>query len=300
LPLAPVAQGKSSTPPNDGTTTVRHLGNDNTSLVISAEEIIAILNDEDPEHAKENVRIVDARGGAEAYSLKKATSTGRTDCPSYAAATNKRCSPPFEGRIARAESVPWTQFLDTIENGYRFKSKSTVQSIFDTQSGWSSQLRPSTGEAWGGVADFTIQFCRTNQRSTVTSIVAGVILGYPTRLYETSFIEWSHLAHHPTAASGQVLAEDSPFRTDLEALTEHAHLKNADDTDFEYVSGAAFDPAAFVTSGGKIEWEAGPQYNDEADISPQGNGWPKVNVEATTSRASIEADRAYLQGPQTP
>ncbi len=301
LPLSRVAQGKSSTPPNNGTTTVRHLGNDNTSLVISAEEVIAILKDEDPSVAKENLRIVDARGGAEAYGLKKASSTGQTTCPNYTTtAPNNRCSTPFEGRIARAESVPWTQFLDTLENGYRFKSKSTIQAIFDTQSGWTSQTRPSTGEPWGGVADWTIQFCRTNQRSTVTGIVANVILGYPTRFYETSYIEWGHLAYHPTAESGQVLAENSPFRTDLPGISEHAELWNEDDSPYEYTPGTAFDAAAFLAGGGKVTWHEGPQYNDEGDIPLKSETWPKVNTESTTSRLAIDADRAYLQGTEEP
>ena len=81
-----------------------------------------------------NVSIVDARGGAEALGLRKATSTGKTDCLSYTGSgTNTRCSPPFEGRLKGANSVPWAQFLDSAANGFQFFSKATVKATFDAQ-----------------------------------------------------------------------------------------------------------------------------------------------------------------------
>lgn len=285
LPHAPLAQQKFSIPANKGKITARHLGADNTALVVSVEEIIAILKEEEGAHDVNKVRIIDARGGAEAYGLKKATSTGRTDCASYDSSSpgnpaNKRCSTPFEGRIRGARSVPWSQFLDTKENGFRFLPYSTIKSIFDTQAEWTNGH------------DLTIQYCRTNQRSTVTGIVANVILGYPTRFYETSFIEWGHLSYGPDEdghPNKRVLAEDHPFRTDLAELTEHAELHPDDEANYTpgLALGALTQP---------VTWVAGPNYNDEADVSPISESWPKVNTSATTSRLSIDEDRAYLRG----
>jgi 3-mercaptopyruvate sulfurtransferase SseA len=285
LPHAPLAQQKFSVPRNQGTVTARHLGVDNTALVVSLEEVIAILKEEDGALDMDNVRIVDARGGAEAYGLKKATSTGRTDCASYDPATpgnpaNKRCSTPFEGRLRGARSVPWTQFLDTKENGFRFLPFTTVKAIFDAQSGWNPQ------------SELTIQYCRTNQRSTVTGIVANVILGYPTRFYETSFIEWGHLSYGPEGdehPNKRILAADHPFRTDLPELTEHAVLHPSDAAN--YTPGLPLG-----TLNHPVTWVAGPNYNDEADVSPVSASWPKVNTSATTSRLSVDEDRAYLRG----
>jgi thiosulfate/3-mercaptopyruvate sulfurtransferase len=270
-----------SVPPLDGTVTVRDLGVDATALSISLEEIIAILHEEPGAPDVENVRIVDARGGAEALGLKKATSTGRTDCASYTGSSpNAKCSTPFEGRIKGAHSVPWAQFLDSKANGFRFLSRDQVKTIFDDQAEWDVD------------AEWSIQYCRTNQRSTVTGIVANVILGYPTRLYETSFIEWGHSSTTPG-----IVAADFPFRTDLPTLTEHAEL-HPDDL-------GAYTPGGTLGALTQpVTWVAGPNYNDVGDVSPptvqpwpaNASGWPKLDANATTTRLAIDTDRAYLRG----
>jgi hypothetical protein len=106
LPLTQVATTAAPTPPDDGSVSVRDLGVDNTGLVITLPEIIDIVTGQPGAPKKKHVRIVDARGGAEAFGLKKASSTGRTDCPSYDSAVpqNRRCTLPFEGRIKGAQS----------------------------------------------------------------------------------------------------------------------------------------------------------------------------------------------------
>lgn len=294
LPLSTAASHESSDPPNNGTVSVRDLGVDNTVLSISLEEVIDLLAERNEAGSSydDGVRIVDARGGAEAYGLKKSTSTGRTNCTSYTGtAPNAKCSTPFEGRIKGAQSVPWPQFIDNAANGFRFKPYADLKAIFDAQSGWDDD------------SESTIQYCRTNQRSTVTGIVANVILGYPTRFYETSFIEWGHLSAGPedevlggasnveTYPNKQLLSSDSPFRTDLDWLTEHAEL-HPDDLG-AYTPGGNLNEAALTHP---VTWIAGPNYNDEANISPPIPGvWPLFNPDATTSRLAIDTDRAYLR-----
>lgn len=268
-------------PPNDGEFSVKDSGVDATVSVISLEEIIAVLHEEEGADPVSKVRIVDARGGAEALGLRKATSTGRTDCPSYTGALpNSRCSTPFEGRIKGARSVPWAQFLDTKQNGFRFLPYNDVKTAFDAQAEWNEEL------------EWTVQYCRTNQRSTVTGIVASVILGYPTRLYETSFIEWGHASTVPS-----IVGETFPFRTDLPTLTEHAVL-HPDDVS-KYTPGGSLGELTQP-----VTWVAGPNYNASEDVSPVSaepwpaneSGWPKLDANATTSRLAIDEDRAYLRG----
>lgn len=275
-----VGEQELSEAPNNGEVTVRHLGFDNTASTISLEEIIAILKEQDGAPPRDEVRIVDARGGAEALGLKKATSTGRNLCSSYTGtAPNAKCSTPFEGRIKGAKSVPWTQFIDTAVNGFRFLPYTTVKGIFDTQSGWDQD------------AEFTIQYCRTNQRSTVTGIVASVILGYPTRLYETSFIEWGHISAGPAESPNKnLVAPGFAFRTDLDSLTEHAVLADAD-------AGAYTPGGSLGALTEPVTWVAGPNYNLEADVNPPVEGeWPLLDANATTTRLTIDTDRAYLRG----
>lgn len=291
FPLATTGSHTFSDPPNDGTATVRDTWVDNTALSVPLEELITLLDRRADEPGEDDgVRIVDARGGAEAYGLAKATSTGRINCTSYTGTgTNAKCSTPFEGRIKGAQSVPWPQFLDTAPNGFRFFPKAQIKAIFDAQAGWDDD------------AELTIQYCRTNQRSTVTGIAASTILGYPTRLYETSFIEWGHASAGPeqTGLGGagneetpnkSLVAADFPFRTDLEHLTEHAVLHPDD--------AAAYVPGGTLGALTQpVTWVDGPNYNAEADIAPAVEGvWPKLNPNATTTRLSIDQDRAYLRG----
>lgn len=293
LPLTTSGAHEHSDPPNNGTATVRDTWVDNTVLSIPLEEIISILDQRhDNPGDDDGVRIVDARGGAEAYGLAKATSTGRTTCATYTGtAPNAKCSTPFEGRIKGAKSVPWTQFLDNAVGGFRFLPKAEVKALFDAQAGWD------------GDSELTIQYCRTNQRSTVTGIVANTILGYPTRLYETSFIEWGHASAGPeeTGFGGagsedfpnkRLVASDFPFRTDLEHLTEHAEL-HPDDL-------GAYTPGGTLGALTQpVTWVDGPNYNAEEDIAPPVAGeWPKLNPEATTTLLSIDEDRAYLRGEE--
>jgi len=78
----------------------------------------------------------------------------------------------------------------------------------------------------------------------------------PTRFYDTSFIEWSHLAYGSTPKQ-RVLRESSPFRTDLPSLTEHATVTG-------YTPGGAYDAATMPVAGGVD----GPNCNDDADYQP--------------------------------
>jgi thiosulfate/3-mercaptopyruvate sulfurtransferase len=276
LALTQVANVAAPTPPNQGGVSVRDLGVDNTATVITLGEILDILAEKPGATPRAKVAIVDARGGAEALGLAKATSTGRTDCASYnSEPQNRRCSTPFEGRIKGAKSVPWTQFIDTAVNGFQFLPKAQVKQLFESQAGVGKQTK------------YVVQYCRTNQRSTVTGIAASVILGYPTRFYETSFIEWGHIASGPTPNT-QIVPPDSALRTDLARFTEHAVLSDADAAN--YVPGlplaAGVVPAA---------WVDGPNYNADADISPVTDSWPPVDGEAEAADQSVAADRAYLR-----
>jgi thiosulfate/3-mercaptopyruvate sulfurtransferase len=262
----PVSNSAAPTPPNDGESSVRDLRVDNTGLVVTLSELLGILKDESDEYPRDQVSVVDARGGAEALGLLKSTSTGKQDCASWTGTTpNARCSPPFEGRIKGAHSVPWPEFLTAAQDGFRFPAKDVVQTKFDELSDYEE-------------GNVTIQYCRTNMRSMVTGIVAAVILGYPTRFYDTSFIEWSHLAYGPTPRT-QVLPPTSPYRTDLPELTEHATVTG-------YTPGGAFDAGTVVVTG----WVNGPNYNADADISP--TPIQVVPTAASTNR-SVEEDRAY-------
>lgn len=316
FPLGLSGSHQYSDPPNDGTVSVRHLGTDNTGLVIPLEELVELLEDRNTSPGEDGVRIVDARGGAEALGLRYATNTNNTTCLTAdpdgsggaAPIANSKCSTPFEGRIKGAKSVPWTQFIDTGANGFAFLPKTTIKQIFDSQSGWDAN------------AELTIHYCRTNQRSTVTSIVANTILGYPTRFYETSFIQWGFASAGPQAGDDfegggdyvegiltefpnkAAVAPEFPWRTDLPYLTEHAVL-HPDDAAAYTPGGNSNGLTSAVIS--RLTWWDGPNWNLEADVAPPANlgqsgfgsnRWPRINPTTTTTRKALDADQDYLEG----
>jgi hypothetical protein len=43
-------------------------------------------------------------------------------------------------------------------------------------------------------------------------------------------------------------------------------------------------------------WVAGPNYNDDADLTPVSAAWPPVHQDPETTELSVEIDRAYLRG----
>ena len=88
-------------------------------------------------------------------------------------------APQRTGHIAGAKSVPFTGIAD---DSYAFKSQSELAALFD--------------KAGVRAGDTVVAYCHIGQQATGT-LFAARLLGYPVKLYDGSFEDWSAHADLP-------------------------------------------------------------------------------------------------------
>ncbi|PJZ26498.1 sulfurtransferase [Leptospira hartskeerlii] len=141
--------------------------------------------------------ILDARSTAE-YD-----GTGTTVGPSnLTCADTPSCYTPFEGHIKGAKSIPFANFINANKE---FLPKSDLQNLLSTNGYTEGQT--------------IIAYCRTNVRSSITGFATLAILGYPTRFYDGSWVEWGSLAYDSNGNWSNISAV-SAWRTDRSSVTE--------------------------------------------------------------------------------
>src|SRR5690554_7528568 len=85
-----------------------------------------------------------------------------------------------------------------------------------------------TGNAYQP-GDTIIHYCETSMRAGVTIIPAAVILGIPSRLYDSAMIEWNSLTAGTKDKNGfEVLPKDSPWNTELFSFPKGVYGKDTD------------------------------------------------------------------------
>ncbi|TGK01723.1 sulfurtransferase [Leptospira semungkisensis] len=128
--------------------------------------------------------------------------TGTTSGPSnYTCNNTPNCYTSYEGHINGAKNIPFTSFVDSNKE---FLSKSTLAALLSSNGFTEGQT--------------IITYCRTNVRSAITGFATFAILGYPTRFYDGSWVEWGTLAYDGDQAWSN-LSANSPWRTDRSIIT---------------------------------------------------------------------------------
>lgn len=117
------------------------------------------------------------------------------------------CTALFAGRIAGAEHLPYTEFLD--ENA-RIRAPHELQALL-TDRGVSRQKTHLVYDGDGA-------------RSAIVAFIFLGVIDYAARWYPNSFVEWSALnASHPEPKLRR-LAEDNPWRTDTMGFSQGLEL----------------------------------------------------------------------------
>jgi 3-mercaptopyruvate sulfurtransferase SseA len=165
------------------------------------------------------VQFVDGRSAAE---YTPANQNGITTPPTgKTCVAGTGCKVPFEGRIKNAINLEWsTLLIDTSSNDYRFKTKANIQSLF-SNAGISGTKQ-------------IIAYCDRGIRSSVVLFAANSILGYASRLYDASWIEWSALAYDTNGDGWSNLIASSPWRTDRTSRTDSLTLTATANTIVKY------------------------------------------------------------------
>ncbi|MDF3818890.1 sulfurtransferase [Leptospira sp. 96542] len=210
----------------NGGFSVKQLRVDNTVLTLGLEDIYEIAKTNGNANlfgitAKQ--QIIDARPGTQFDGSAQGLSNDRSALvanpansayitTSYAssgspAAGSTQTFVPFEANIRSAKTFPWVDLLDDDTDGYQFKSKAAIKTIFDTTR---AVYSPGTT---------IVSQCRTNFEAQVNGFASINILGYPTVYYDGSLVEWTALvAGHGTSSVNQV-PSDFKWRTDMAGVS---------------------------------------------------------------------------------
>lgn len=220
---------------------------DRTSLIAYTKEMMQAVG-------KKKSFIVDARGTAEYDGTKKSKSVSKTCGPNH----DQQCYTAYRGHIKGAVDLPYTDILvlddqredingdgniDEADASFKFKSPQELKELFKEKGYKKGQT--------------VYAYCRTGRKATLVTMATMTALGYPTKLYDASWINWGSMAYVTDNTGASVFPQDSSWRTDV---------------------------SKYVDLVG---------YNDPSEIESQSIF--NFNFDATKTNAIKQADKEYLQ-----
>ena len=227
LPSAPAT-------PNNGIYSVKNIPVDNTSLIATMGDMLAVVPATDTSKKGSGVFLWDARTITQ-YSagLKQELNDGATVCPAGLAycdaASTYNYMGSFQNNGSRqghpngATDLNFVNLLDSTQ-GYSYKPKAQLVSYLNGEvdaSGFGmvdgSYNLVGAGNAYQP-GDTIYVWCETTFRAMITGMASSVILGHPTRFYDGGMIEWNSLSNLPDATGNNILPADSPWRTDVKSF----------------------------------------------------------------------------------
>src|SRR5690554_1318106 len=245
-----VAGGNPSPLVHKQISSVKDLKVDNTALYASIEDVINVLPLTDAPDNGDGVMLWDARSLPQ-YSAGKFKwdnnkiiadpNAGKIvqDSRGNDYVNGFQNNAPRQGHPYGALNLEFTNMLDTATGLYY--DKATLAAIVkgglspDKKQGFVSggasedYKLVQTGNAYQE-GDTIIHYCETSMRAGVTIIPAAVILGIPSRLYDSAMIEWNSLTVGTKDKNGfEVLPADSPWNTELRSAPKSVYGKDKDD-----------------------------------------------------------------------
>ncbi len=208
-----------STPSMNGIHSVKELSTMHQDVMATLTEMIHIVK-----NCPSRAFIVDARSADEYYAnndVKKSNTEAKICGKNH----DEQCYTAIEGHIKGAKHIEYTDFLrrddavidvngdgnvDILDASYRYKSTNEMMNILK-QNGFNVNCQT------------LYTYCRTGTRAALPAFIGTDILHIETKLFDGSWIEWGRLAGKvgTVDVNGNILLrEDSPWRTDIPALTE--------------------------------------------------------------------------------
>ncbi|TGL61364.1 sulfurtransferase [Leptospira sarikeiensis] len=191
-------------PTSSGAGTVGSLYRDHTILQATLADVFnAVQGITDPTFTNSTPAPAGGSFIMDARSSSEYDGTGSTAGPSnLTCADTPSCYTPFEGHVKTAKNLPFANFINANKE---FLPKADLANLLSSNGYTSGQT--------------IIAYCRTNVRSSITGFATMAILGYPTRFYDGSWVEWGSLAYD-SGATWSNLSAVSPWRTDRGTVTE--------------------------------------------------------------------------------
>lgn len=205
-----------STPPLNGTASVKDLPEINVALQATLEDMLAVVPTQDVNLLTDGIFIWDARGNG----------TPGTSGNEYSPDddTDHRNGGATQGHPNGALMLTYTNLLNTTE-GYTYKTKAEIQSYLDGNVDGSSNgfagadlMAVGAGAAYQ-TGDVVYTYCETTFRAMITGFATSAIMGLPTRFYDGAMTEWHSMANVVASDGNAILPWDSPWRTDKTSIS---------------------------------------------------------------------------------
>jgi len=225
-----------------GTYSVKNLPVDNTTLVATVGDMLAVVPPTDTSMKGSGVFLWDARtitqfSAGQMRELNDGAAAGCGTAPYCNAASTYNYMGSFQNAGSRqghpngALDLNFANLLDATK-GYSFKPMAQLASYMNGEvdaTGY-GMLNGSYKLVGAGNAyqpgDVTYVWCETTFRAMITGMASSVILGHPTRFYDGGMIEWNSLSYLSDATGNLILPANSPWRTDLKSFSRPASNMN--------------------------------------------------------------------------
>ncbi|HTN35293.1 MAG TPA: hypothetical protein VL091_14900 [Marinobacter sp.] len=202
---------------------VKDLRVDNTALYASVEDVINALPLTDAPDNGDSVMLWDARNLPQ-YSAGQFRWNGNAIEATVAdGKLGFQNNAPRQSHPRGALNLEFTNMLDGVTGLYY--DKATIENIvrggltpkgegFVSGGANKDYKLVQAGNAYQE-GDTVIHYCETSMRAGVTILATAVILGIPSRLYDSAMIEWNSLTTGTKDRNGyEVLPENSPWNTE--------------------------------------------------------------------------------------
>jgi thiosulfate/3-mercaptopyruvate sulfurtransferase len=223
-----------ATPPDNGTYSVKDVPFDNTALIATVGDMLAIVPSTDRSMKGSGSFIWDARTitqysagqmreGNDGSSAGCGTAAYCAAAPTYDFMGSFQNSGSRQGHPYGALDLNFSNLLDATQ-GYSYKPKAALAAYLNGEADASGYGMVNGAYQLVGAGnayqpgDTIYVYCETTFRAMITGMASAVILGHPTRFYDGAMIEWNSLSNLPDATGNKILPADSPWRTDLHSF----------------------------------------------------------------------------------
>lgn len=193
--------------PRNGRASVRDLPEDNTSMLASVEDVIAVAE------GRSDAFLWDARSQTEYTAEVRANGT-----------IDFRNSASMQGHPRGAVLLPYANLLMT-DGTLRYKPKADLWAYMNGEEVDGAKFEQYDAGSLIALGDMgtayrqgqtVITYCETTFRAMITGFASAAILGLPNRFYDGAMVEWNSLSGAVQDKYGSfILPADSPWRTDL-------------------------------------------------------------------------------------
>jgi len=169
--------------------------------------------------------ILDARSEAEYLGTKAA----KTEDKICGALGGEQCYSAFDGHIEGAQWLFFTEALHTDDNTTDINGDGLING-FDASYTFRDMAEIEALFAARGYRDgkTVYTYCRTGTKASLLTFTSAAVMGYPTRMYDGSWIQWGKMTDRYDVNGDQMLPSTSAWRTDdyTEALNYDAKVED--------------------------------------------------------------------------